>query len=1200
MHRKIYHLIMVFICSAGLLSGQTNEYLNIAVKHIKQNADQWGMKSSDFADIMISSQVTSDKGLTYLYLNQAYQGIPIRNAMMVIVIDKDGKVLSDAHNFVTNTASKINTGNSGISAQEAILKSAEHLEVSVKSKPTMQSRSDQGKLLFNFAELVKSPIPAELKYDIVGDKLILVWNLNLDMKNSADYWDINMDANTGVFVSKHNFTTYCKHQKDGFAKHEDCAIRTFRKISDNTQHIDKLRTAGSSAATYNIFALPAESPNHGPRKIVTDEQFPLSSPYGWHDTDGKPGAEFTITRGNNVYAYQDKNDDDEPDGTPTDGGSSLNFDFPIDLSKDPRESADASVTNLFYMVNMMHDVTSMVGFTEEFGNFQQKNYTNKGEGGDYVLAQAFDGAEANPAKLNNANFSTPVDGFNGRMQMFFWNNDGGAVSIDAPEQIKGFVAEYGAAQFGKPIPTANESPITASVAIAKVSGANPTSGCGTISNASEIKGKIAIIDRGICQFSTKVLNAQKAGAVAAIICNIPGVNGGNGEELLGMAGGNDGTSVTIPSVFFKKSDCDKIRVILNNGGEVVMTFQERERQGAAYLDGSLDNGIIAHEFGHGISTRLTGGRLNSSCLNNDEQMGEGWSDFFALVMTHEDGDKGTDKRGIGTFAAAQQITGGGIRRYPYSTDMRINPQTFDAIKGTTEPHPLGEVWTDMLWDMYWAFIDQYGYDKNWGNKNSGNYKAVFLVMEGLKLQTCNPGFIQGRDAILKADDLQFKGENKCLIWKVFARRGLGFYASGGSTADRNDGTENFEALPTCIEKLKISKTATSSINPGDDVTVTLTAVNHLPTRQNNVLITDDLPQGMTYVQGSSNIAPVVSGNTISFEVGNMEFDKPLTITYKTKSSTSNKSIRLEFENFDNGDFEWDVERIKGSEDWVPTADLFRSPETSFNMINVAAEVDATLYTIPYTVKGNNPVLRFWHRYNTQAGNDGGFVEISVDNGPAVPVKKEKFIRNAYNGPLAYGTLAIPSLDAFSGSSGGNWTGNLVGPWIDSYIDLSEYKGKTIVVRFRFASDATIVATGTLNGWYVDDFEILDIYKYTSQACIAAEGGQGEKACTNAVETIVNSALTSGIKKEENLNYFNLRVMPNPADEYVIISSGAPVSAPGNIEILNTEGKVVYKRSVILDANHNQYVVSTTELPAGIYMVKVTSGDQVSTKKLIIK
>jgi hypothetical protein len=40
-------------------------------------------------------------------------------------------------------------------------------------------------------------------------------------------------------------------------------------------------------------------------------------------------------------------------------------------------------------------------------------------------------------------------------------------------------------------------------------------------------------------------------------------------------------------------------------------------------DGDFD-GIIAHEYGHGISIRLSGGANNSSCLDNTDQMGEGF------------------------------------------------------------------------------------------------------------------------------------------------------------------------------------------------------------------------------------------------------------------------------------------------------------------------------------------------------------------------------------------------------------------------------------------------------------------------------------------------------------------------------------------------------------------------------------------------
>ena len=59
-----------------------------------------------------------------------------------------------------------------------------------------------------------------------------------------------------------------------------------------------------------------------------------------------------------------------------------------------------------------------------------------------------------------------------------------------------------------------------------------------------------------------------------------------------------------------------------------MTIQEAASTGPRYLDGAFDNGIIAHEFAHGISTRLTGGPTNSGCLSNEEQMGEGWVTSF--------------------------------------------------------------------------------------------------------------------------------------------------------------------------------------------------------------------------------------------------------------------------------------------------------------------------------------------------------------------------------------------------------------------------------------------------------------------------------------------------------------------------------------------------------------------------------------------
>lgn len=45
-----------------------------------------------------------------------------------------------------------------------------------------------------------------------------------------------------------------------------------------------------------------------------------------------------------------------------------------------------------------------------------------------------------------------------------------------------------------------------------------------------------------------------------------------------------------------------------------------------YRDGDLEAGIVIHELSHGLSTRLTGGPRDSSCLGWGESggMGEGW------------------------------------------------------------------------------------------------------------------------------------------------------------------------------------------------------------------------------------------------------------------------------------------------------------------------------------------------------------------------------------------------------------------------------------------------------------------------------------------------------------------------------------------------------------------------------------------------
>lgn len=88
-------------------------------------------------------------------------------------------------------------------------------------------------------------------------------------------------------------------------------------------------------------------------------------------------------------------------------------------------------------------------------------------------------------------------------------------------------------------------------------------------------------------------------------------------------------------------------------------------------------------------------------------------------------------------------------------------------------HSIGFVWATMLWDLNWEYVAKYGYasDVTSGTTN-GSARVLQLVTDALKLQVCNPTFVDGRNAILQAEMATTGGADKCMIWRTFAKRGL--------------------------------------------------------------------------------------------------------------------------------------------------------------------------------------------------------------------------------------------------------------------------------------------------------------------------------------------------------------------------------------------------------------------------------------------
>ncbi len=1181
MKTKVHTLMLqlIFLFSVGTVFAQMQTPLDIALRTMESDSKKYELSSQDISDVAVSDKVfTQSNEMTNIYFVQRYEGIEIYNAIMNFTISKEGKVIFTGNRFIKDIAHKVNGTKPVIGPEDAIMNIVADLGGNLVIKPRLLETKSDKSFVFEKGLISHADIPVKLRYQKMQDgSLRLAWDVAIDYKGGNDYWSIRVDALTGKIIDKKSFTVHCKVRKDDSAHTENVAhpAITYPELLSIPQALEKTNVMGVPNQ-YNVFAFPLENPRQGNRTIQSDPADPIASPFGWHDTNGVTGADFTITRGNNVHAYEDRDADyassnDEPDGT-----ASLNFDFPINLNKEPDTYTNDAVVQLFYVINFMHDFTYKFGF-DEYANFQDKNYTNTGVGADHVVALSqFDAIAL--TNINNADFSTPADGGSGRVRMFLWDNSlsaGKLVHVNAPNTVAG---AYGSttANYGADITFKN--PITGDAIIADDgSKENPSFACNPLANGNgkDMPGKIVLIDRGGCEFGAKSLNAQNNGAIGVIICNFD-------ETTVGMAGGAVGGQVTIPTVMLRKSDCEKIKIAAGNGLNITFQAPDPTISGPQLTDGSLDNGIMAHEFGHGVSTRLTGGPANSGCLGNAEQMGEGWSDFLALVSTVKPWDNKLKIRGIGNFVTKEDTFGNGIRTYPYSTDLAVNPHTYGSIISNSEVHFVGEVWTSMLWDLYWAFVDKYGFDASYTNVNSGSYKAVKLVIDALKIQPCGPGFVDGRNSIIAADQINYGGVDECLIWQTFARRGLGYYADEKDPNVVEDAVEDFSDRPICLNKLFIKKTATDLINAGDEITYLITVSNYKSTVSKNVIVTDNISAGLTYVSGSASNGGTVAGNVISFNLGDMASEQIITVSYKVKSSAAIYSVRKLYDDCELLD-NWDIQSNTGSNGWNPLDVLSHSPTMAFSIEDAASVNSQDLYFLkPYTVTGTRPVLRFYQLYETQAGVDGGFVEISED-GTTFTNVKPYFIRHGYTSKLSYGTFVLPNLYAFSGSSG---------DWVASYIDLTSFIGKTIkAVRFRFGSDATVSGVG----WFIDDLEYMDLKNYNSEACVTSMDGDMECASAPEEGTIVESqpVSTTELKKGE------MAVYPNPSSNVINISLKSNTGGEHELNILSLDGKVIQTGKLNLLNGNNVQSVDVSAIPSGCYIIKIQNDKSYYVNKIVL-
>ncbi|MEV0158325.1 M36 family metallopeptidase, partial [Micromonospora sp. NPDC050686] len=763
----------------------------IAIDYLRGNPVRYGVQAGDLRDLAVASSYTSKhNGVTHINLAQRHEGLEIFGATATVSVARDGSVVFAGDSLVTGLPEAAPRAAS-LDAVEAVEAAADGLDLAAPKNPRVMSRSTDAaqRTVVSGSGISDQPIPAKLGWQATEDGgLRLAWQVVIDDATDTHLWNATVDAATGDLLDQQDWT----HHENT----DEIAANLGRgSATSGSTTATGTAPAGSpdpvqDGSSYRVFALPKESPNDGPRTVVSNPADRTASPQGWHDTDGAPGAEHTTTQGNNVHAYQDQDNNNAPDvDSSPNGGASLTFDHPLDLAEHPQNYRDAATDNLFYWNNIIHDVTYRYGFDEASGNFQANNYGRGGAGGDYVRAEAADGGGT-----NNANFSTPaMDGVGTpRMQMYLWPG----TQFGSPNQV----VVDGVGSFDASWSRFSTAPTVAGLPGHRLVYAG--TGCTAAAYPTPpATNWVAVVDGGTtaCSYLQRVQTAQALGGKAVVIAH----NATGAAPVL--TGAMTSAPVTIPAVAVTQADGATIKAAIA-AGDVTGDVRKHPNH-PAMRDGDFDAGVIIHEYTHGISNRLTGGPT-VNCLTGNEQMGEGWSDFLALSMTLDPKlDTADGRRGMGPYVLFQEDrSGGGIRPRPYSRNMEIQPFTYDSIKtggwlnGTSlaAPHGIGHGWTSVLWDMTWNLIDRHGFNPDvYGSWNTGgNNLAIQLVMDGLKMQGCGPGFVTARNAIIAADAALTGGENACIIWGSFARRGVGYSAVQGTTS-RDDNSEAFDTHPSC-------------------------------------------------------------------------------------------------------------------------------------------------------------------------------------------------------------------------------------------------------------------------------------------------------------------------------------------------------------------------------------------------------------------
>lgn len=1107
------------------LAGASSE--RIASHHLAVHAGLWGLTSASLKTARPVLVHDIGRGGIIVVFRQKLDGVEVSRSDMKVLMTRTGELVAisgSLHPAAVFGAHK-KLPDFGVSSASAIAHALEDA-YGVKVDATKIADTKKKKAGYGLFGL-KSPVkvgagevvfnrPARIKkvYYPMPGTLVPAYYVELQSgapgAADSDALGYTIAADDGRVLMRHDLKAYDSYQYRVWAEDAGDKLYADGPLADYNPH-----PAGTPDLSISGFAAPT---------LVSMEGF-NSAPGGGVDPWLPAGA--TETKGNNVDAYTDHTDCAPNAGAPcttaisqaNDGfteGTDIRatttapgvFDRVYDVNAGPLVSQDqsmAAITQLFYTNNWLHDYWYDSGFNEAAGNAQDDNFGRGGVEGDHLRAEAQDKALGPPISRNNANMSTPADGESPRMQMFVWTGQNDlTLDIGAPisASYQTSYAAFGAQNFD----------LNAELVVGDDGVPVTTNACEALQG--DVTGKIVLVDRGVCPFTVKAVNVQAAGAAGMLIIN----NTAN-PPLITASG--TAANVTIPILTTTLANGDALKAALANGPITI----HMKRVSGADRDGTIDNNIISHEWGHYLHHRLV------DCgLHQCRSMSEGWADF---VATHQSMRAG-DNFASGTWATGQYATVSftdegyyGIRRLPYSSDFAKNPFTFKhaADENTlpnipmgfggaenSEVHNAGEVWAQMLFDAYTGLLMEGGHTFDESKRLMADY-----IVAGMIMTPVEPTFTEQRDAILAATAAASMADMTILA-QGFAGRGAGTCAvSPPVDTDNNNGiVESYElkgrhavlsaklddATKSCdldgiLDGNEAGKVAVDITN-GGPVALTNTTVN--------VFASDP---GVIFPTGNqitvADLAPFET-KTVTLDIALDDAFSAielidLTVTAENggsciasadlkaaiRSNADDLVAAATTDTVDSDKSTWSLTGMESDKIWTRVQD--DQGNFLWHGLDFSGKTDTSLESADIMVAASGDfVFSFEHRHSFEVGPavaggpdvywDGGLVEITEDGGMTW-TDVSQFATPGYGGALtdiSENPLALR--EAYVGESAG------YPAMIPVSLDFgTAFAGKTVRLRFRIGTDLAAGAPG----WDIDNMSVQSAMNTPFSAVIADDG-----------------------------------------------------------------------------------------------------------------